>query len=674
MAFSFRKRTLKCVGVVGSGQIGPDIALHFAKVLSPYGTSIVVVDVSQAALDKGRSRLCKKIDKGVESGAFSADSAQVMKDAVLFTTDYQALKTADLVIEAASENEAIKHKIFSQLESLVGPDTILASNSSHMEPEIITSPLKFKERGLVIHYFFPAERNPVVEIVPGPDTSANVTRWLMGFYEAIGKVPITVKSRYGYALDPIFEGVFQAAALCVEDKLGTVKEVDFVATRALGLTVGPFTAMNLTGGNPITHHGLNLAHTRTHPWFKTPVLLDEALKSGKPWDVPARGEQVEINDAKQKLISERLQGTYLGLVDEVLTAGLVSVADMEMAVELALDMTPPLKLAREIGWSQSVELINKVREAQPVFPGPDFFVKAAASNGVEAPVVLREDREGVAVLTIRRPKVLNAMNQAVFDQLGEHIDAIAQEDGIVAAVVTGFGVKAFVSGADVKFLSAIKTPEDGIATSLRSQSVVNKIDRCSKPVVAAMNGLAFGGGIELAMACTARLAAKGIKTFVAQPEPNLGIIPGAGGTQRLPRLIGLTRGAELLRTGRPISVEQAVEYGLVLEAVESQDLLLKAEDLARDLASGSASVSTIERAPLAKVPEKLPETNIGHLSRAIDAIICRAVLEGARMSLEDGLKHEAQLFGDVCRTKDMEIGLTTFLTKGPKAKAEFTHS
>ena len=120
---------------------------------------------------------------------------------------------------------------------------VLASNSSHLEPEAIFAELGDRSRTLVIHYFFPAERNPVVEIVPGADTSSDLTASLMKFYEAIGKVPIEVKSRYGYAIDPIFEGLFQAAALLVEDGAGTTKEVDAVAARALGLTVGPFTAM-----------------------------------------------------------------------------------------------------------------------------------------------------------------------------------------------------------------------------------------------------------------------------------------------------------------------------------------------------------------------------------------------------------------------------------------------
>jgi enoyl-CoA hydratase / 3-hydroxyacyl-CoA dehydrogenase len=674
MSFVFQDREIRLVGIVGSGQIGPDIALHFSKVLSPHGVSVVIVDISEEALSKGHARLDRKVDRGMKTGAFSEAQGATMKAAVTFTTDYERLATADLVIEAASEDLGLKQRIFEQLEGLVGSDALLASNSSHLEPEVIASRLERPQRSLVIHYFFPAERNPIVEVVPGPETDAAVVSWLLAFYEAIGKVPIQVASRYGYALDPIFEGVFQAAALCVEDGLGSSVEVDFVATSALGLTVGPFTAMNLTGGNPLTHHGLDQYTSKLHAWYRSPALLRDAVASGQPWEVPARGQQVEVDATRAAAITRRLQGSYLGLCDEILSAGLVSLSDFEMAAELALDMTPPVTLARRLGFDAALALINEVADSQAGFPRPRFFASAAAAGEQRVPLVLRRDVGSVAVLTIRRPKTLNAMNQEVFDQLGAQLEAIADDAAVSAAVITGYGVKSFVSGADVGFLSAIETPRQGIDTSRRSQAVVNKVDRLGKPVVAAMNGLAFGGGLELAMACRARLCVEGLRVFAGQPEPNLGIIPGAGGTQRLPRLIGLEPAAKMLRDGKPISSARAVELGLVTRELPRDRLLGEAIALAASLASGEVTLPGIHRAPLSAVPDELPELDIGHLSKAIDGIIVRAILGGARLELDAGLELEATLFGDVCQTKDMDIGLTSFLTKGPRARASFVHS
>jgi enoyl-CoA hydratase/3-hydroxyacyl-CoA dehydrogenase len=204
LPFVLGSRSLKKLGIVGSGQIGPDIALHMTKVLAPEGVRVVVVDIAPKALDAGRAKLAKKIDRGVESGAFTPEQGAAMKDNVTFTEDYGSLQDADFVIEAATEDLEVKRRIFSQLENLAGRDAILASNSSHLEPERIFEELRDPARASVIHYFFPAERNPLVEIIPGEGTDEEVVSWLLDFYEAIGKVPIRVESRYGYAIDPIF--------------------------------------------------------------------------------------------------------------------------------------------------------------------------------------------------------------------------------------------------------------------------------------------------------------------------------------------------------------------------------------------------------------------------------------------------------------------------------------
>jgi len=190
-------RPVTRIGVIGSGQIGPDIALHFSKVFTPMGTSIVVVDISEEALAQGKKKFDRKIDKGIETRAFRAELGQAMKENVLFTSNYDQLKGCDLVVEAATEDKDLKRRIFTQVADLVAADAVLCSNSSHLEPDVIFEGVSDPARTMVVHYFFPAERNPIVEIVPGANTSKGLVSDMMGFYEAIGKVPIQVKSRYG---------------------------------------------------------------------------------------------------------------------------------------------------------------------------------------------------------------------------------------------------------------------------------------------------------------------------------------------------------------------------------------------------------------------------------------------------------------------------------------------
>jgi enoyl-CoA hydratase/3-hydroxyacyl-CoA dehydrogenase len=673
MGFTHQGRTLHKVAVIGSGQIGPDIALYFTKVLSDAGVQVVVVDVVEAALQKGRAKLERKVGKGVESGVFTPEQQATMHKQLEWTTDYQRIAGAELVVEAATENRELKTRIFAQVEGLVPASAILASNSSHLEPEVIFAGCKEKRRTGVIHYFFPAERNLVVEVVPGRETDPAITAWLLSFYEAIGKVPLQVKSRYGYALDPIFEGLFQAALGLADAGVATSKQIDAVMAKALGMTVGSFTAMNLTVGNPITAVGLDHYTSKIHSWFQTPPSLRARAQSGAPWDVPQRGEEVAVGDGLRQRITDAVRGAYFGLCGEVLDAGLISLADLELGLELALDMKPAFQLMNELGTREALRLVQAFHAANPGFPVPRCIAERGARNEpFDVPVVLRRDVGDVAVLTIRRPKVLNALNEKVFAEIQRRCQEAEQDRRIQAIVLTGFGRKAFVSGADVRFLRQIESPAHGEQTSRASQAVLNVIEDLEKPVLCALNGLAFGGGIELAMACTMRIAPKGLKVLAAQPETNLGIIPGAGGTQRLPRLIGIEPASALLRTARPISAAEARQLGLIAEEVEG-DLLERAVGLARELAAGKVKPQPIRREPLVAVPSSLPAVDIGHRSRIVDEILCKAILDGARLPLRAGLELEAHCFGEVCATKDMRIGVENFLTHGPRAPAPFVH-
>ena len=673
MSFTHAGRTLSKVAVIGSGQIGPDIALYFTKVLSPFGVQTVVVDVSDAALAAGKKKLEKKVAKGVETGAFTPEQQAQMVSAVTFTNDYGAIAGADLVVEAATENKELKGKIFGQVEKLVRPDAILVSNSSHLEPEVIFANAAKKDRTGVVHYFFPAERNLMVEVVPGKETAAATTQWLLSFYEAIGKVPIPVKSRYGYALDPVFEGLFFACALLAEAGVGTTKQIDVVCKKTFKMGIGSFTAMNLTGGNPITAVGLDNYTSKINSWYRTPQSLKDKVAAKENWDVPARGEQVEVPDALAAQIRDALLGAYFGICGEIVDAGLVTVADFNMGLEIALDMKPAFTFMNELGTKKALALVEAYAAKNPGFPVPACIARLGKDNTpFDVPVVLREDKDGIAVLTIRRPKVLNALDQAVFAEIRRRFEECDKDPTVQGIVLTGFGKKAFVSGADVNFLAKIDSVAMGEETSRTSQVCVDAVQAVKKPTVAALNGLAFGGGIETAMACEARIATKGLRVLAGQPEANLGIIPGAGGTVRLPRLVGIERAAEMLRTCRPISSEKALAFGLIREEVEG-DLVGRAVQLCKDMATGKAPRSRMAEGPMTNVPASLPAVEIGHLSKKVDEILCKAILGGAKLPLAQAIPFEAKCFGEVCGTEDMRIGVDNFLKNGPKSKAQFVH-
>ena len=229
----------------------------------------MIIDISAEALANAKGKIERKIDKGRESGAFKPEMAEAMKKSITYSTDYSNVVGSDIVLEAATEDEKIKDIIFRQVEDQTGKNCLFFSNSSHMRPEVIFKNIRNKGRTMVTHYFFPAERNPVVEVVPGLDSDPRLVQMVMELYEAIGKVPIEVKSSYGYAIDPIFEGLCELAIICLEKGYGTVKEIDKMAQRTLHQGVGPFTALNLTGGNPITNHGLEEMRETHIQWFRS---------------------------------------------------------------------------------------------------------------------------------------------------------------------------------------------------------------------------------------------------------------------------------------------------------------------------------------------------------------------------------------------------------------------
>jgi len=672
MAFTMFGRTIRKIGVIGSGNIGPDIALHFSQNLYSYGVPVVVVDILQTALDSGSKKAESKVNKTVEKKIYKKEEGEAIFRNILFTTDYGKLSDADLVIEAAFERSDVKHKIFAQLEETCPKTAIFASNSSHIPPEEIFPNMKDKTRCLVLHYFFPAERNILLEIVPMKETDSALVEYSMKLYEFIGKAPIMVKSRFGFAINPFFEGNFLAGVLMAEKGLGTVKQIDTIIQKTLGMGVGPFTGHNLTGGNPLTQHGLSIYTSIIMPWFRSPKLLDDYVKTGKSWETPARGETVEYSQDVYEAVSSRVMGAFFGIACEIVESGISNIGDVDLGIDVGLVMNPPFQMMNNVGIEKSLELVEAYAKENPGFKVTEMHKKQAASGKPwTIPVVIREDKGDIANVKIRRPKVLNALNQAVLDQLAKIFTDIKKDPKIKGAVLTGFGTRSFVAGADIGMLAALKTPEEANTKSLQDKAVLNLIEDLGKPTVCAMNGLAFGGGNELAMVCSARVAAKGQKVFVAQPEPKLGIIPGAGGTQRLPRLVGIENAWSILRNGNPISSARAKEIGLIQEEVEG-DLMVAAIDLLKKILSGTVRVPPILKDPI-PVPSKLPEVDIGPLSRKIDSLLQKAILEGAKMNLGEGLKLESKVFGECLLTEDMKIGMDTFLKQGPKVNAPFVH-
>jgi enoyl-CoA hydratase len=249
--------------------------------------------------------------------------------------------------------------------------------------------------------------------------------------------------------------------------------------------------------------------------------------------------------------------------------------------------------------------------------------------------LLLDVKDQIARITFNRPNVLNALNRKTIEELGDILNAVRADAAVRVIVLTGAGEKAFVAGADINEL-ARQTPVNGKEFSLFGQEIIHRLETMGKPSIAAINGFALGGGCEMALACTIRIASRNAK--LGQPEVKLGILPGYGGSQRLARLCGKGAAHELILTGEMISAEEALRIGLVNRVVEPAEILPTAEAIAKKI---------IANAPLA-------------VQYAMEA-----VEHGMEMPQEEGLFLEATLFGLCCATEDMREGTRAFLEKRP---------
>jgi len=247
--------------------------------------------------------------------------------------------------------------------------------------------------------------------------------------------------------------------------------------------------------------------------------------------------------------------------------------------------------------------------------------------------ILLEKKDAIAYVTVNRPKVLNALNGATIEELRAAFYELKQDASIRVVILTGAGEKAFVAGADIAEL-AERDPVSGKEFAHRGQNVFNLIENLGKPVIACINGFALGGGCELALACTLRLASDNAR--LGQPEVKLGIIPGYGGTQRLPRLVGKGLAMQMVLTGEMITAQEAHRFGLVNEVTSAAELIPRAEAIAAKI---------IANAPLAV------------------QYTLEAVNKGMEMPLANGLFLETALFGVCCATEDKTEGTSAFLEK-----------
>ena len=648
------------VGVIGSGAIGPDLAYGFVSAIAGEpGSKVYLHDIKQEALEAGTQRIMGYVQKGLSRGKISAKAAKAVEQALIPTLELSDFEDCDYVLEAATEHLPIKKVILANLEEIVRADCLIGFATSGIPRAQIASEAQHPDRCFVNHPFFPAWRTQPIEIVLSDD--AALGEQMIATMKKLGKVPIVTSDVECFAADDVFCNYICEAVRLVEEGIATPAQVDRIVNDAIG-GGGPLNVMDLTQGNQLVVHCQELmqgAPTGT-PWFAPPALLIE--KGTDRW----HDRKNPGDSSYDKIVRDRILAVVLARTYFVVDQGICEPAAMNWMTRMALGFSKGLlDLAEDIGMATVRELCIAYADAHPGFEVPLSIAEGKPVRFLRNVTVERDD--DLAVVTINRPEVMNALSKQTLTELATAFDALADDDSVAGIVLTSSN--GALAGADIGELAALKTPEECETLCLEAHPKLNRLARLGKPVVAALDGPVLGGGAELSMACSARVV--GPKTMLGQPEVNLGIIPGYGGTQRLPRLIGLERALELLRTGRPIFAKQACAWGWAT-GEPTADVVGAAKHLVRKHLAGDAPLSGVDPAPM-DLPDELPTVDLGHHSLTIDAILVDVVRTGLALPLEEGLAVEAAGFGRCKQTKDYNIGMSNFIQNGPRVPAAFLH-
>jgi enoyl-CoA hydratase / 3-hydroxyacyl-CoA dehydrogenase len=651
------------VGVIGSGSIGPDLAYGFLSAVARSGGTVVLHDIRQAALDAGVARIVKYMDKARARGKLSAKDAEAMRQRLVPTLEIQKLAACEYVLEAATEDLKTKQAILASLEQVVGPDCLIGFATSGIPRAHIAARAQRPERCFVNHPFYPAWRALPMEIVLSGDEALG--RRMVAIVKALGKVPIVTADVACFAADDIFVNYCAEAARMVEEGLATPAQVDQVVDEAVG-GGGPFWVMDLTGGNPLNVHCLELMRDAPtgSAWFTPPPIFRS--QGTKPWHAGGKPAREPCSPEVARQIRERILAVLLARTCFVADRRICEPSDLDWLTRNALGFSRGLlDLAESLGPDEVHRLCTGYAAAHPGFEVP-ASIREKRLVRFHRNVVVERDGE-LAVVTIRRPEVRNALSEQTMRELDATFTALEQDPAVRGIVITSFD--GALAGADIGELAALRDAAACEASSAGGQRVLDRVAACPKPVVAAVDGPVMGGGAELSMACHARVV--GPQLALGQPEVNLGILPGYGGTQRLPRLIGVERASQLLRTGRPVSARDACAWGWAT-GEPAADFVAAAKALVRKHLAGEVKLAPVDPRPMA-VPDRLPPVDLGHLSLAIDAIVVDVIRQGLKLPLRQGLDVESRGFGRCKQTVDMDIGMKNFIQNGPRVPAVFLH-
>lgn len=640
----------KKVALIGAGTIGPDIGYYLKSAL--VDMELVLIDVIAEPLKSAEKRYQGYVDKAIKKKKLTEDKGKKILENISYTQDYASIKNCDLVIEAATESISLKKKIFKMVEELVSPETIITSNTSSIPADRIFSEMKNPERATVTHFFAPAWRNPAVEVITWGKADQKIVDYLCWMFCVTGKTPIVSENVICFILDRIFDNWCNDAAYLLND--ATASQIDKVAEEFV--FAGPFFVLNMANGNPIIAETNTLQMEEGEHYRPAKVF-----NSVDRWKTINMGDPLEVPQATSRKIRDRLLGILLSQSFDILNRGIGTPGDLNLGCQMALGFKKgPLDVMGDLGESETKRIIETFQKDRPGFPGP---IKPLTTYQDFRRHILIDVIEGVKIITIRRPQFMNALNDEVNNEILSAIKEDIANNAIKGFVITGYGDRAFCAGAEIgKFPEMLGNAGASAMFARDCSDLLVYIDTMQKPVVAAVNGLALGGGLEIAIRCHSIVASK--NASFQFPEITLGILPGIGGCvvpyRKWPQAATVFH--EMLRLGKSVKVQEAQHIGMVKKVADDYFSTIKAAIEEVNNLRGK-----IPRIPDGKValeaiqPVENPMAGKLALSREAVSIVEKTIQDGAAANtFQESLEIGYRGFGAIACTEAAKEGISAF--------------
>jgi len=641
------------IGVIGAGTIGPDIAYYLKSALP--GIKLYLVDVAEEPLKNAEKRLAAYAKKAVDKKKMKPDQAKAVLENMIYTLDYDQLKNCDLVIEAATESIALKQKIFESVEKTVSEETIITSNTSSIPADRIFSKMKKPERTTITHFFAPAWRSLPVEVITWQGASQDTIDYLCWFFASTGKAPIMTDNAICFMLDRIFDNWCNEAVFLLDT--ASASQVDKVVEEFV--FAGPFFVLNMANGNPIIIETNTLQMEEGAHYKPAPIL-----GSVDRWLTHRPGTKVEIPGQTKDTIRDRMLGIFFSQSYDIIDRGIGTKADLNFGCQIALGFRKgPLDVMQDLGESEVNRIMKKFQEERPGFPQ----AKESFSFYQDFKrVVLVDEIDGVIIITIRRPQAMNALSDDITNEILAVLKENADNPSVKGFVITGYGNAAFSAGADIgKFPKMLGDCDASIQYAKDCAGVQLFMDQMDKPVVAAINGMALGGGLEVAIRCHSLIATK--NALLQFPEITLGILPGIGGCivpyRRWPD--GASLFSEMICFGKPIRAEEAAEIGMVKRLTDDCSELIQAAVEEVENLQGKVRRIPDEKVDIPEIPiPDEPMAGKQPLSKEAVSIVQKTIKEGAAAdSFAEALEIGYKGFGEIACTDAAKEGISAFLGK-----------